>query len=302
MIIVISGPTASGKSGLAINLAEYKDIAIINADSLQLYEGLPILSAQPSIADHNKVKHYLYSCLRPNETASAGMWLKLVKSAVDEVVSQNKIPVIVGGSGMYISRLFYGMVKIPQVDEIFKKQARALFMQLGIERFRNMLIAKDHDEKKINILDKQRLIRAYEVFLQSGKTIFFWQNQDNELTFNPKDLVHINLEIDRKILYANCNLRFEQMLKHGAIEEVRALINDGVPESSSITKTLGFIEIKDLIDEKISYEQALELASQKTRNYAKRQLTWFRNQFDDKHVFQNTNDALSFLKNYKHEI
>lgn len=302
MIIVISGPTASGKSSLAINLGQYKDIAIINADALQLYEGLPILSAQPSIADHNLVKHYLYSCLKPYETASAGMWLKLVKSAVDEVREQNKIPVIVGGSGMYISRLFYGMVKIPQVEEIFKKQARALFLQLGIERFRNMLIAKDHDERRVMKLDKQRLIRAYEVFLQSGKTIFFWQNQDNELTFNPKELVHINLEIDRKILYANCNLRFEQMLERGAIEEVRNLIDEGVTENSSITKTLGFSEIKDLLEEKISYEQAIINASQKTRNYAKRQMTWFRNQFDDKYTFQNTEDALSFLKNYKHEI
>lgn len=296
MIIVISGPTASGKSGLAVALADHKDIAIINADALQLYEGLPILSAQPSKEDQAKVPHHLYSILQYYETASAGMWLKLLKPIVEEVQTQNKIPVIVGGSGMYISRLFYGMVKIPQVEEIFKKQARELFLQLGIDRYRRMLITKDHDEKKIMTLDKQRLIRAYEVFLQSGKTIFFWQSQQNELIFDPKDLVHVNLEIERKILYQNCNLRFTEMIKHGAVEEVRALLDEGVTPNSSITKTLGFSEIKEMLEEKISFEKAVEIASQKTRNYAKRQLTWFRNQFDEKNIFESTKDALEFLK------
>lgn len=291
-ILIISGATASGKSDLALKLANEKEIAIINADSLQIYEGLPILSSQPSQAEQKKVKHFLYSHFKPNETSSVATWLKLVKASVEQIWSENKLPVIVGGSGMYISKLVDGISEIPEIDEEIRKNARELFDELGREEFQKKLIELGEDE----ILDKQRLIRAYEVLEQTGKSIFWWQNQPLKKTFDEVDFLHVNLNPDRKKLYENCNSRFEKMLENGAMEEVQELINQGVSDEMQISKTLGFFEIRDFMNGQITREKMLEIATQKTRNYAKRQLTWFRHQLPQKIVFTDSTAALNFLK------
>jgi tRNA dimethylallyltransferase len=153
-IVVISGPTASGKSDLALHLSDLRDVAIINADSLQIYEGLPILSSQPTQKERNKAPHFLYSHLKPHETSSVGTWLKLVKSTVEKVRAEKKLPIIVGGSGMYISKLIDGISEIPEISDDIKKEARELFEEIGLEEFKKKVGAD-------NIIDKQRLIRAY---------------------------------------------------------------------------------------------------------------------------------------------
>jgi tRNA dimethylallyltransferase len=299
-ILIISGPTASGKSALALQLANLRDIAIINADSLQIYEGLPILSSQPTNSEQKKAPHFLYSHFKAYETSSVGKWLELVKSIVEDVISQKKLPVIVGGSGMYISKLVDGISKIPEVSEDVRKEAIELYEKLGHQEF----LQKYGDGK---IIDPQRLIRACAVFLQSGKTMEFWHSQPNEKIFPEAKFTHINLEPNRKKLYENCNLRFSEMLKNGAIEEVENLIKETLKADLSaeasakadwqITKTLGFAEIRNLLQGEMNKEEMLEIARQKTRNYAKRQLTWFRNQFADKQVFASADEALIFLKN-----
>jgi tRNA dimethylallyltransferase len=296
-ILIISGPTASGKSSLALNFAEKKDIAIINADSLQIYEGLPILSSQPNHLEQKKVPHFLYSHFKAEENSSVAIWLDLVKSTVEKLWRENKLPVIVGGSGMYISKLVEGIVKIPEIDEALKIKARQLYEEIGREEFLLKLIQLGEEKEKIEKLDKHRLIRDYEVLEQTGKSIFYWQTQPNEKNFSDINFTHINLNPNREELYKNCNLRFKKMLKHGAIEEVEKILNQGISDDKQITKTLGFYEIRDFLSGRISQEEMLEIATQKTRNYAKRQLTWFRNQLPQKLVFTDLKVASNFLEN-----
>ncbi len=291
-IIIISGPTASGKSNLALNLASLQDISIINADSLQIYEGLPILSSQPVAHEKKLVKHFLYSALQPSETSSVGLWLRLLKPVVEQVLLEKKLPVIVGGSGMYISKLVEGISEIPEISDDAKNEARRLYEELGHEEFK----ARVGEEK---ITDKQRLIRGYEVLLQTGKPLSFWQNQPVKKIFEGANFLHININPDREELYRNCNLRFEKMLELGALEEVRNLLDQGAKDCDQITKTLGFSEIKSLLANEISREEMIKIATQKTRNYAKRQLTWFRHQLPEKRVFTSAELALEFLKSYE---
>jgi len=291
-IVIISGPTASGKSGLALQLADLQDIAIINADSLQLYEGLPILSSQPTAAEQKKVQHFLYSHFKSDENSSVATWLKLVKSTVEKVLAEGKLPVIVGGSGMYISKLVEGISEIPEIEDDLRKGATTLYETIGHEEFQKKLI--DLGEAKIP--DKHRLIRAYEVLTQTGKSISYWQNQPQKKIFEDANFLHININPNREKLYENCNSRFENMLKLGAFDEVKSLINQEIGDDKQITKTLGFYEICDFLLERISREEMIKIATQKTRNYAKRQLTWFRNQLPEKRVVESAKEALEFLK------
>jgi len=295
-IFVISGPTASGKSGLALQFADYKDITIINADSLQIYQGLAILSSQPTISEQNQVSHKLYSILETHESSSVALWLKLANQEIKNCWQNNKIPVIVGGTGMYISKLIEGINEIPEIQHSIKSQAKEEFESLGIENFRKKLISLGEEKEKIEKLDKQRLIRIYEVFNQTGKSLSWWQNQSLKTFFSPQIFTHINLNPDRNLLYKNCNLRFEKMMENGAINEVNNLLKQGIKEDSQVTKTLGFLEIKQFLSKEISEKEAIEIASQKTRNYAKRQLTWFRNQLPNKIIFEENQQALNYLK------
>lgn len=291
-IVVISGATASGKSQLALQLAAWQDIAIINADSLQIYEGLPILSAQPSDDEKKIAPHFLYSLFKPEESSSVAMWLQLVRSTVEQVLVQKKLPVIVGGSGMYISKLIEGISPIPQIEEDVRLGAAALYESIGHENFQQKLIEMGEGK----ILDKHRLLRAYEVLIQTKKPISFWQNQRVEKIFPNANFLHLHLDLPREKLYENCNFRFEKMLTAGAKKEVQSLMDQGVSDDKQITKTLGFYEICDFIFERISREEMIKIATQKTRNYAKRQLTWFRNQLPQKQVFEGSSAALEFLK------
>lgn len=283
--LIISGPTASGKSRLALDLAERQDIAIINADSLQLYEGLPILSSQPTETEKKTAPHFLYSHFKAQENSSVMDWLKLVAAKIEQVKSEKKLPVIVGGSGMYISKLAEGISEMPAISEEVKKAARELYEKIGQEEFRQ----KFGEDR---IIDKQRLIRAGEIFMQTGKSIFIWQKEAKKISFL-EDFLHINLNPDREELYQNCNSRFVKMLECGAIDEVKNLV---AGDDCSITKTLGFHEIKNFLSGEISREKMIEIATQKTRNYAKRQLTWFRNQLPGKQVFKDSATALKFLQ------
>ena len=283
--LIISGPTASGKSRLALDLSERQDIAIINADSLQLYEGLPILSSQPTEAEKKTAPHFLYSHFKAQENSSVMDWLKLAAARIEQVKSEKKLPVIVGGSGMYISKLAEGISEMPAISEEVKKAARELYEKIGQGEFRQ----KFGEDR---IIDKQRLIRAGEVFMQTGKSIFIWQKEAKKISFL-EDFLHVNLNPDREELYQNCNSRFVKMLECGAIDEVKNLV---AGDDCSITKTLGFHEIKNFLSGEISREKMIEIATQKTRNYAKRQLTWFRNQLPGKQVFKDSATALKFLQ------
>lgn len=287
--LIISGPTASGKSRLALNLADSQDIAIINADSLQLYEGLPILSAQPSEDELKKVPHFLYSHFKAQENSSVMDWLKLVEIKIKQIQEDKKLPVIVGGSGMYISKLVDGISVMPEVSKELRESVTELYEKIGHEEF----LLKFGEGK---IIDKQRLIRAAAIFQQTRKSIFDLQKETKEPSFL-KDFLHVNLNPDREELYEKCNSRFVKMLDCGALDEVQNLVNQNISDDLQITKTLGFYEIRSFLNGKISREKMIEIATQKTRNYAKRQLTWFRNQLPEKKIFSDSKAALEFLKN-----
>ena len=284
-IIIISGATASGKSKLALGLAKKCNGVIINADSMQIYQGLPILSAQPSKEDHKEAKHRLYSKFHPSESCSVGIWLKLVRKEIDLTRKVRKTPIIVGGTGMYISSLIKGLSPIPNVSEDVKKEAINLYEKLGHNEFLNLVSKIDSKTtSKLNKNDKQRLLRTYEVFRQTEKPLSEWQKIKNINPYKTNELFHININCPREELYKKINNRFQEMLKDGsAINEVKVFLKkypEAIENNYNIANTLGLLEIKRFIDGQISYDEMVNLATQKTRNYAKRQLTWFRHMED----------------------
>ncbi len=294
-ILVISGPTASGKSELAKIIAEKIGGIIINADSIQLYKELPILSSQPDSADLKAARHFLYSVFNYNQDSSVAIWLGLVRKIIDENKDFPKL--IIGGTGLYISKLLDGINFIPQIDMKVKIKSRNLYEEIGRDEFIKALEAKNENLEIIKNLDKQRLIRRYEIIAGTGESLDYWQNQPNQNIFADENFIHVNLQPEREELYKNCNLRFEKMLKNGAIDEVKEFIKLSAPHNLPICKTIGYFEISDYLNNLIDKDEMIKIASQKTRNYAKRQLTWFRNQFKDKIIIENPKIAVNQILN-----
>jgi tRNA dimethylallyltransferase len=271
-IIIISGPTASGKSALAIKWAKQYGGAVINADALQIYNSLPILSSQPNLVERQNVLHYLYGKLDFWQQCSVATWLDLVKESILLCFQQNLVPILVGGTGMYLSALLDGINFIPVIKDQFVQQAQNLYQEMGQQKF----IQQFGNNK---IIDKQKLIRYASVYLQTNKTIDFWHQQEKIKLFPQAKFIHYTITLPRLKLYENCNLRFLQFINNGAILEVEKLQQQIVANNYNVIKTIGFAEISQYLAGKISLETACNLASQKTRNYAKRQLTWINNRF-----------------------
>jgi tRNA dimethylallyltransferase len=283
-ILVISGATASGKSALALEIAAKKNGVIINADAMQQYLELPVLSAQPSLNDQKLIPHFLYSVLKHNENSSVAIWLDLAVKQINLSIKNGQLPIIVGGTGLYISKLIDGINKIPEIDENLKMQTRQIVENEGKNELIKILIALGENLEEVEKLDKQRLGRRLEVLKQTGKTLSWWQKQPNQIFYPKENFEHINIQLPREILYRNCNQRLAAMFEFGALEEVEKLLMQDNVLDSAISKTIGFLEIKDYLQGRIDKNQALEIASKKTRNYAKRQLTWFSNQFENKKI------------------
>ena len=283
-IIVISGPTASGKSGLALQLAKKVNGVILNADSMQIYKGLPILSAQPSNNDLQEAEHRLYNLLEPHESNSVFKWLELIKQNVDDILNKQQVPIIVGGTGMYISRFIDGIKEMPDSDENLRNELNSLYDTIGWSEFYKMVQEVD-EESLINIKknDKHKLIRIYEIYKVSGKKLSYFESLPNKTLYDRNDIFHINIMPEREEVYNSCNLRFKIMLEGlGAIDEVKNFIENNsniFSTNSSMLHTIGLMEIRDYLSGKIDYQRMYELSVKNTRNYAKRQFTWFRNQF-----------------------
>lgn len=297
-IIVISGTTASGKSALAIDVAKKINGVIINADSMQIYEGLPILSAQPTEEDKKIVEHKLYGILKSHESNTVYKWLELVKNTIDNT---DKIPIVVGGTGMYISRFIDGIKFLPESDKEIRDYANNLYDELGWDAFYKIIEEIDKDSA-INIKknDKHRAVKIYEIYKISGKKLSYFESLPNEKLYN--NIYHININLNRELLYKRCEERFRLMLVK-AIDEVKSFLNINIVEDNySITKTIGFKEIRDYIENKISYDDMFYLSVKATRNYAKRQYTWFKNQFKHKDLIieniDDFNNVYSKIKNW----
>lgn len=283
-LVVISGPTASGKSHLADWVHGKFSAKIINADSIQIYDALPILTAQPEDLKNTGHKYSLYATFQYDNKCTVAKWVELAIKEITETISSKKIPILVGGTGLYIKALLEGMVNIPDVDESIRDQIRSMFYTMGKEKFYTSLLERDPGvAAKVHANDTTRMIRAMEVFEQTGKSILSFKAEKKKLYDG--QVLHLSLCPERETLYQWCEERFDKMLKVGAVEEVaefgratNALDRDF---KYPVEYALGYSEISKYINGRMSLDDAKVLAKQKTRNYAKRQMTWFRHQFSE---------------------
>ncbi len=275
-IILIAGPTASGKSKLAISLAKKLNGEIINADSMQIYKEFSILSSRPNQREERKINHYLYGFISVKKYFSAGDWLKLVKSKIDKCYKRKKTPIIVGGTGLYFNVVTKGMSKIPNIDLYTRKKVRNIFKKIGYKNFYKKLLSIDPKVKgKILPTDSQRVQRAYEVVLKTKKSLFDWI-KETKSDFIDFEIRKIFIDIPRDELLKNISIRTELMFKNQCIEEVKKFNLLKLNKSLSSNKLIGVQEISDYLKGLISLYQCKELINIKTRQYAKRQKTWAR--------------------------
>ena len=294
-IILIFGPTASGKSSFAIKLAKKINGEIINADSMQVYKELKILSARPSQKDYKNIKHHLYGFQSVKKNFSTGDWLKLVYKKILDIKKRKKIPIIVGGTGLYFKALTNGLVSIPNIPIKLRAKIRSLHKKIGSKSFFSKLIKLDPLSKnKISSSDTQRVIRAYEVKLFTNQSIYDWFKNTHS-KFENKNFYKIYLDHPRVGLIEKINIRVKDMIKKGAISEVKRFIKLKVPKAKTASKAIGIEEIRSYLEKKIEIIEVIEKISIKTRQYAKRQSTWGRGNMKDWNKIES--DGLNkFLK------
>ena len=283
VIYVIAGPTASGKSARAMELAQLHDGVIINCDSMQIYDALPILSAQPTHEDMDIVPHRLYGALPPNQPCSAGMWRDMAIPVIEDVIKNGQTPIICGGTGLYIKALMDGLSPIPPVPDAVRAQADALMAEIGAPALNDKLIAADPLMKdRFHPNHSARIQRAWEVLQATGKSLAYWQEQPLIPPPAEWDFQVETILLPREALYQRCNDRFEAMIDHGALNEVRdfkARCETGeVDDGALIKKALGFAPLCQYLDGHMTMAEAITQSQTDTRRYAKRQMTWFRNQ------------------------
>lgn len=282
-IYVIGGPTASGKSARAIELARELNGEIINCDSLQIYDGLHMLTAQPPPEDMVIVPHKLYAHLHPNDPCSAGNWSEMVQPVIMDILSRGKTPIIVGGSGLYIKALTDGLSPMPDVPQEVRDQAIALHKKLGNPAFHEELKKRDSImAERFHPFHTARLVRAWEVLEATGMSLAQWQKKDR---LAPPDNWHFEFEIiipERPIQHERCNARFLWMIENGVIDEVEAFAkridNGEIRPNVPLVKALGYPQLLAYVKGNLSKEDAITQAQARTRQYAKQQVTWFRNQ------------------------
>ena len=273
----ISGPTAIGKSLLAIRLAKRINAVIINADSMQVYSNLKILTARPSQIDHDQIKHELYGFVDGAIRYNVANWCRDVLKIIEQNEKKNTPSIIVGGSGMYIDSLLNGLINLPPISETYKKQSQELLNKLGLEQFNKMLIKLDPVAvNSISINDNSRMRRVWEIYKSTGIKYSIWKTKKNK-KFLKNFLYNLILFTpSRDQIYKNINNRFKKMIKDGAIEEVKRLKNLKLDTSLPIMRAHGVPEIIKYLDNKSGIEECIEKVQQVTRNYAKRQLSWWR--------------------------
>ena len=275
-IILLAGPTASGKSNLAIKLARKLNGEIINADSMQVFKEFNILSSRPNSRQTKIIKHHLYGIISVKKHFSAGDWLKEAKKKINICLKKNKVPIIVGGTGLYFNTITKGISKIPNIDLKTRNYVRNLYKKIGSKNFYKQLLKLDPKIKgKILPSDSQRIQRAYEVKLKTKKSLFDWFN-DTKSDFLDFEIKKIFIDIPREVLLKKITFRTEQMFKKNCINEVRRFNKLKGKKILSANKLIGVKEINDFLNNSITLKDCKELINVKTRQYAKRQNTWSR--------------------------
>ena len=294
-IILIYGPTASGKSKFAVDLAKKINGEIINADSMQVYKEIKILSARPYQNDYKKIRHHLYGFQNVKKKFSTGAWLKLVNKKILDIKKRKKVPILVGGTGLYFKALTDGLVKIPNIPIKYRDEIRSLHKKIGSKKFFLRLVKLDPLVKKyLNSQDTQRVIRAYEIKSFTKKSMYEWF-RNTKSKYEQKDFYKIYIDFPRDELIKKINLRVGEMVNRGAISEVRRFIQLKVPRNKTASKAIGISEIKEFLDKKIKISELIEKISIKTRQYAKRQTTWGRSHMSDWNKIKS-NSLNQFLK------
>ncbi|MDG2522758.1 tRNA (adenosine(37)-N6)-dimethylallyltransferase MiaA [Caulobacter segnis] len=281
MITLIAGPTASGKSALALRLAKEAGAEIINADSMQIYDGLRVLTAGPPPEETAQAPHHLFGVVDAAQSWSVGRWLEAALETLSDIEARGRTAVVVGGTGLYFRALTQGLADVPPVPEAARDAAGQHFDTIGEAAFRELLRPLDPEaETRIESGDRQRLVRAYAVASSTGRALSDWQ-ADTVPPISPDAWRGVVLEPDREALYARCDLRLGKMIKDGALDEVRAMEARGLDPALPALKAVGYRELAAHVRGEISLSDALAAAQMETRRYAKRQLTWFRNQTPD---------------------
>ena len=280
-LLVVAGPTASGKTGLALAVAEKIGGTIINSDSMQVYSELRVVSARPSAAEETRAPHKLYGILPATERYSAGRWREMAVREIEAVWREKRLPIVVGGTGLYIKALLSGLSEIPGVPEDIRSAARATYDAIGARAFHARLAGVDPEAAaRLPETDTQRLLRAYEVYLATGKSLSHWHRAAPATEPLPADVQMVLLAPPREDLYVRCNDRFDRMMAQGALDEVAALVALGLDPTLPAMKALGVPELAAHLIGAMTRTAAVEQAKQATRNFAKRQMTWFRNQIE----------------------
>jgi len=294
-IILISGPTASGKSSFAIKLAKKINGEIINADSMQVYKELQILTARPKKNNLKGINHYLYGFQSVKKNFSTGKWQILAKKKIKEIKKKNKVPILVGGTGLYFKVITDGLVRIPNIPVYLRNKIRTFQKRIGQDKFYQKLIKLDSLAKdKINSNDVQRSIRAYEVKKYTKISLMEWFKKTNK-NFENNDFLKIYIDFPRPELIKRINRRVEEMFKEGAINEIKKFLKLNVKKDKSSNKVIGIKEIDKYLKGDLDLKATKEIMAIKTRQYAKRQSTWARGQMLGWQKI-DYKDLVSFLK------
>jgi len=273
----ICGPTAVGKSSLAIRLAKKINGTIVNSDSMQVYSNLKVLTARPSENDHYIIDHKLYGYISGSERYNVSKWCNDVVKILDKKDNNKNPLIIVGGTGMYISSLLNGLIDLPFISENFKNESEKIINEKGVQNFINIIKEFDSDSlKRISYNDILRLKRIWEVYKSTGIPLSEWKRKKNKNFLNNTSYSIFLFLPSRENIYERVNNRFEEMLKHGAIEEVERLLKLKLDHSLPIMRAHGVPEIEKYLNKKFSLEECIKEGQKVTRNYVKRQLTWWR--------------------------
>ena len=275
-IILISGPTASGKSNFAVKLAKKIDGEIVNADSMQVYKRLRILTARPSKKEQKNIRHHLFGTIDLDKKFSTGQWLKMAIKKIKNIQKKRKVPILVGGTGLYFQSLIKGLVEIPKIPLKFRNKIRLMQKKDGQKKFYKKLIKIDPSVKnKFDPNDVQRSIRAFEIKSFTKISMYNWLEKTNS-EFKDSDFLKLYIDFKREELIKRIALRTTTMIEAGAVKEVKKFLKVKIKKSQSVNKVIGIDELTQYLKNKINLDQAEELITIKTRQYAKRQATWAR--------------------------
>ena len=276
-LIIIAGPTCVGKSFIAMELAKKINGVLINADSVQVYEDLKLLSARPSEEDMRQIPHFLYGYVKSQKNNSIADWLRRLHKVLLDIQKIKKIAILVGGSGLYINAVINGLAPIPRLREEIKKKSLFKLNEIGIDSFKEINLNIDPEFVEKNH-DKHRLLRSYGVFLQTKRNMTYWYQKPRQGAIK-KNIYNFLINSERKLIYKRCELRFDNMLEKGALEEVRKIHDSNIDRSLPVARSLGVKWLLNYLDKKISFEEAVRLSKRDTRRYVKRQITWFNHNF-----------------------